>query len=94
MSETHHIVGLARGEPLSPDRVGVRVCFPLSGSPSPRRARKPSWTTRRGEALGKTFAPGHVRHTPPTCQGEGVTTVAGRDRPVCTDSLYTPFTNT
>jgi hypothetical protein len=36
MSETHHIVGLARGEPLSPDRVGVRVRFPLSGSPSPR----------------------------------------------------------
>jgi hypothetical protein len=37
--EEHHIVGLARGEPLPEGRVGVRMRFPLSGSPSPRWSR-------------------------------------------------------
>ncbi len=36
MSEEHYIVGLARGEPLPAGRVGVRVRFALSGSPSGR----------------------------------------------------------
>lgn len=36
MSEEHYIVGLARGEPLPVGRVGVRVRFALSGSPSGR----------------------------------------------------------
>ncbi len=36
MSEKHHIVGLARGEPLPAGRVGVCVRFALSGSPSGR----------------------------------------------------------
>jgi hypothetical protein len=39
MSEEHYIVGLARGEPLPAGRVGVRVRFALSGSPSPRWSR-------------------------------------------------------
>jgi hypothetical protein len=39
MSEHHHIVELARGEPLPPGRVGVRVRFALSGSPSHRWSR-------------------------------------------------------
>ena len=39
MSEEYHIVDLARGEPLPVDRVGVRMRFPLSGSPSPRWSR-------------------------------------------------------
>jgi hypothetical protein len=36
MAEHHHIVDLARAEPLPRGRVGVRVRFALSGSPSPR----------------------------------------------------------
>ena len=39
MSEEHYVVGLARGEPLPTGRVGVRVRFALSGSPSPRWSR-------------------------------------------------------
>ena len=39
MSEEHHIVDLARGEPLPAGRVGVRVRFALSGSPSRRWSR-------------------------------------------------------
>jgi hypothetical protein len=39
MSEQHHIVGLARGEPLPTGRVGVCLRFPLSGTPSPRWSR-------------------------------------------------------
>jgi hypothetical protein len=39
MSETHHIAGAARGEPLPEGRVGARVCMPLSGTPSPRWSR-------------------------------------------------------
>src|SRR5215211_8538025 len=39
MSETHHIAGKARGEPLSVGRVGARVRVPLSGTPSPRWSR-------------------------------------------------------
>lgn len=36
MAEEHTIVGPAKGEPLPRGRVGVRVRFPLSGSPSRR----------------------------------------------------------
>jgi hypothetical protein len=39
MSEEHHIVGLARGEPLPRGRVGVCLRFPLSGAPSARWSR-------------------------------------------------------
>jgi len=39
MSETHHIAGNARGEPLSAGRIGARVRVPLSGTPSPRWSR-------------------------------------------------------
>lgn len=39
VSEEHHIVDLARGEPLPAGRVGVRVRFALSGSPSARWSR-------------------------------------------------------
>jgi hypothetical protein len=39
MSEEHCIVGLASGESLPEGRVGVRVRFALSGSPSPRWSR-------------------------------------------------------
>jgi hypothetical protein len=39
MSETHHIAGNARGEPLSAGRVGARIRVPLSGAPSPRWSR-------------------------------------------------------
>ena len=39
MSETHHIAGNARGEPLPAGRVGALVRVPLSGTPSPRWSR-------------------------------------------------------
>ena len=39
MAEEHHIAGVARGEPLPPDHVGVRVRVPLSGAPTSRWAR-------------------------------------------------------
>jgi hypothetical protein len=39
MSEEHCIVGLARGESLPEGRVGIRVRFALSGSPTPRWSR-------------------------------------------------------
>jgi hypothetical protein len=39
MSEEHRIIGLARGESLPEGKVGVRVRFALSGTPSPRWSR-------------------------------------------------------
>ena len=39
MSEGHQVVGLARGEPVLEGRVGVRLRFPLSGTPSARWSR-------------------------------------------------------
>ena len=59
MSEHHHIVGFARGEPLPLGRVGVRVRFALSGSPSPRW----SWNLRARltQELAGHAAVGHLQ---------------------------------
>jgi hypothetical protein len=59
MSEEHQIVGLARGEPLSEGRVGVRLRFPLSGAPSARWSR--DLTARLGVELTGRAAVGHLR---------------------------------
>jgi hypothetical protein len=59
MSEEHHIVGLARGEPLPVGQVGVRMRFPLSGSPSPRWSRDLS--SRLVLELTGHAAVGHLR---------------------------------
>lgn len=59
MSEEHHIVGLARGEPLPVGQVGVRMRFPLSGSPSPRWSRDLS--ARLVLELTGHAAVGHLR---------------------------------
>ena len=59
MSEEHHIVDLARGEPLPAGRVGVRMRFPLSGSPSPRWSRDLS--ARLTVELAGHPAVGHLR---------------------------------
>ncbi len=59
MSEHHHIVELARGEPLPPGRVGVRVRFALSGSPSPRWSR--DLRARLTRELAGHAAVGHLQ---------------------------------
>lgn len=59
MSEEHQIVGPARGEPLPAGRVGVRLRFPLSGSPSPRWSRDLS--ARLVQELTGRAAVGHLR---------------------------------
>ena len=59
MSEEYHIVDLARGEPLPVGRVGVRMRFPLSGSPSPRWSRDLS--ARLTVELTGHAAVGHLR---------------------------------
>jgi hypothetical protein len=59
MSEQHQIVGLAGGEPLPAARVGVRLRFPISGSPSPRWSRDLS--ARLVAELTGHAAVGHVR---------------------------------
>ena len=59
MSEEYQIIGLARGEPLPRGRVGVRLRFPLSGSPSPRWSRDLSARLVR-ELTGRP-AVGHLR---------------------------------
>ena len=59
MSEEHHIIGLARGEPLPAGRVGVRLRFPLSGSPSPSWSRNLS--ARLTLELTGHAAVGHLR---------------------------------
>jgi hypothetical protein len=59
MSEEHYIVGLARGEPLPAGRVGVRVRFALSGSPSPRWSR--DLQARLTLQLAGQPAVGHLR---------------------------------
>lgn len=59
MSEEHQIVGLASGEPLPEGHVGVRLRFPLSGTPSPRWSR--DLTARLGVELTGRAAVGHLR---------------------------------
>lgn len=59
MSEEHQIVGLAVGEPLPEGRVGVRLRFPLSGTPSARWSR--DLTARLGVELTGRAAVGHLR---------------------------------
>jgi hypothetical protein len=59
MSEQHCIVGLACGEPLPAGRVGVRVRFALSGSPSPRWSR--DLRARLTVQLAGRPAVGHLR---------------------------------
>jgi hypothetical protein len=59
MSEHHHIVGLARGEPLPLGRVGIRVRFGLSGSPSPRWSQ--NLRARLTRELAGHAAVGHLQ---------------------------------
>ena len=59
MSEHYHIVALARGEPLPLGRVGVRVRFALSGSPSPRWSR--DLRARLTQELAGHAAVGHLQ---------------------------------
>ncbi len=59
MSEHHHIVGFARGEPLPLGRVGIRVRFALSGSPSPRWSR--NLRARLTRELAGHAAVGHLQ---------------------------------
>jgi hypothetical protein len=59
MSEEHQIAGLARGEPLPAGRVGVRMRFPLSGSPSPRWSH--DLRARLALELSGHGAVGHLR---------------------------------
>src|SRR5512132_964217 len=59
MSERHTIVSEARGEPLPTGRVGVRLCVPLSGSPSGRWSRDLS--ARLTTELTGHSAVGHLR---------------------------------
>lgn len=59
MSEEHHIIDLARGEPLPSGRVGVRVRFPLSGSPSARWSR--NLRARLTRELAGHTAVGHLQ---------------------------------
>jgi ribosomal protein S27AE len=59
MTEQHRIVGPASGEPLSDDRVGVRVRIPLSGCPSRRWSRDLS--ARLANELVRHPAVGHLR---------------------------------
>ena len=59
MSEHHHIVEMARGEPLPLGRVGVRVRFGLSGSPSPRWSR--DLRARLAQELAGHAAVGHLQ---------------------------------
>ena len=59
MSETHHIAGTARGEPLPEGRVGARVRVPLSGAPSPRWSR--ALSAQLANALSGHPAVGHLQ---------------------------------
>ena len=59
MSEHHHIVEMARGEPLPLGRVGVRVRFGLSGSPSLRWSR--DLRARLAQELAGHTAVGHLQ---------------------------------
>jgi hypothetical protein len=69
MSETHHIAGTARGEPLPEGRVGARVRVPLSGAPSPRWSR--ALCAQLANALTGHAAVGHL-HLDQLVQGSDV----------------------
>jgi hypothetical protein len=69
MSEHHHIVEMARGEPLPLGRVGVRVRFGLSGSPSPRWSR--DLRARLTRELSGHAAVGHL-HLNDLVQGQEI----------------------
>jgi hypothetical protein len=69
MSETHHIAGTARGEPLPEGRVGARVRVPLSGAPSPRWSR--ALGAQLANALTGHAAVGHL-HLDQLVQGSDV----------------------
>ena len=69
MSETHHIAGTARGEPLPAGRVGARVRVPLSGAPSPRWSR--AFGAQLANALTGHAAVGHL-HLDQLVQGSDV----------------------
>ena len=58
MSEAHHIVDLARADPLPSGRVGACVHFPLSGCPSPRWSR--DMTARLAKELTGHKAVGYM----------------------------------
>ncbi|MGO9958784.1 MAG: hypothetical protein ACLP50_22945 [Solirubrobacteraceae bacterium] len=59
MTEDHHIVGRARGEPLPAGRVGIRVRVQLSGCPSRRWSR--ALSARLALELVGHAAVGHLR---------------------------------
>jgi len=59
MTEDHHIVGRARGEPLPAGRVGIRVRVQLSGCPGPRWSR--ALSARLAVELVGHGAVGHLR---------------------------------
>jgi len=59
MSETHHIAGTARGEPLPAGHVGARVRVPLSGAPSPRWSR--AFSAQLANSLTGHASVGHLR---------------------------------
>jgi hypothetical protein len=69
MTETHHIAGTARGEPLPAGRVGARVRVPLTGAPSPRWAR--AFSAQLANALTGHAAVGHL-HLDQLVQGSDV----------------------
>ena len=86
MSETHHIAGQARGEPLPEGRVGARVRVPLSGAPSPRWSR--ALTAHLANELTGHAAVGHL-HLDEVVQGSDLVLegVEEREAPVLGDCL-------
>jgi hypothetical protein len=86
MSETHHIAGAARGEPLPAGSVGARVRLPLSGTPSPRWSR--ALGAHLANALTGHAAVGHL-HMDQLVQGSDLVLegVEEREAPALGDCL-------
>ena len=86
MSETHHIAGDARGEPLPEGRVGARVRVPLSGAPSPRWSR--ALSAHLANELTGHRAVGHLQ-LDHVVQGSGLVLegVEEREAPALGESL-------
>jgi hypothetical protein len=86
MSETHHIAGTARGEPLPAGSVGARVRLPLSGAPSPRWSR--ALSAHLANALTGHAAVGHL-HMDQLVQGSDLVLegVEEREAPALGDCL-------